>query len=270
MITAYHRPTTLDEALALLTHPNMLPLGGGTLLAHPHTSSPLSATENIEVIDLQFLGLDSINMNGNNLEIGATTTLQGLLESGHCPTALKSALKLEAPLNIRNSATAAGTLVACDGRSTFGTTLLALDGKVLLGSQQNKEETLGIGDLLPLRGQIRGKLITKIVLPLNVNLAFEYVSRTPADKPIVCAALAQWNSGRTRLAVGGYGRSPMLAMDGTESDVDSSADSILQSAQAAVGNAFHESADAYASAEYRMDIAATLAKRCLQGIKAEG
>jgi CO/xanthine dehydrogenase FAD-binding subunit len=31
MITAYHRPQTLEEALALLARPEALPLGGGTI-----------------------------------------------------------------------------------------------------------------------------------------------------------------------------------------------------------------------------------------------
>ena len=93
---------------------------------------------------------------------------------------------------------------------------------------------------------------TSITIPLNVKLAFEYVSRTPADKPIVCAALAKWNSGRTRLALGGYGKSPILAMDGTESE----------GLETAARNAFHEATDNYASAEFRMDVASTLAKRC--------
>ncbi|NWG08608.1 MAG: FAD binding domain-containing protein [Chloroflexi bacterium] len=246
MITAYHRPQTLDEALTLLTRPNVLPLGGGTLLSKP-------TAESIEVADLQALGLDTVKKNGNTLELGAALTLQSLLESEHCPPALKSALKLEAPLNIRNSATLAGTLIACDGRSTFASVLLALDAKLTVTSKQNGEETLNIGDLLPLREQVRGKLITKIVIPLTVKLAFDYVSRTPADKPIVCAALAQWNSGRTRLALGGYGKSPILAMDGTEAE----------GIESAVKNAFHEANDEWASAEYRMDAAATLVKRCL-------
>jgi CO/xanthine dehydrogenase FAD-binding subunit len=169
---------------------------------------------------------------------------------------LKSALKLEAPLNIRNSATVAGTLIAADGRSTFASVLLAMDAKVIVSSKQNVEETINIGDLLPLRDQVRGKLITKVVIPLNVKLAFEYVSKTPADKPIVCAVLAQWNSGRTRLALGGYGKSPMLAMDGTEAE----------GVDIAAKNAYHEATDEWASAEYRMDVASTLAKRCLEGL----
>ena len=244
MITAYHRPKTLDEALALLTQPDTRPLGGGTLLSQGKSDS-------VHAVDLQLLGLDSLRVNGNALELGATLTLQTLLESEHCPEALKRALKLEAPLNIRNSATVAGTLVSCDGRSTFATVLLAFDAKITVIS--NQSSVISLGEFLPLRP--RG-LITSITFPLNLKLAFEYVSRTPADKPIVCVALAQWNSGRTRLAVGGYGKSPMLAIDGTASD----------DVATAARNAFHEATDDYGSAEYRMDVASTLAKRCLGSV----
>ena len=255
MITAYHRPKTLDEALTLLTQPDTLPLGGGTLLSHPTTAS-------VQVVDLQALGLNSLTKNGNALELGATLTLQALLESEHCPAALKTALKLEAPLNIRNSATVAGTLIACNGRSTFASVLLAMDAKVEIREleiRDSKNRSLvqsqvsNLGDFLPLRP--RG-LITSITIPLNIKLAFEYVARTPADKPIVCAALAQWNSGRTRLVLGGYGKSPMLAMDGTEAD----------GAESAARNTYHEATDEWASAEYRVDVASTLAKRCLEAI----
>ncbi len=246
MITAYHRPKTLEEALTLLTQPNMVPLGGGTLLAHPTQDS-------VEAVDLQALGLDTVKKQGNSLEIGAMATLQQLLESESCPEALKTALKLEAPLNLRNAATVAGTLVACDGRSTFATVLLALDAKIDIRYSSNDARVTNIGEFLPLRE--RG-LITSITIPLNVKLAFDYVSRTPADKPIVCAALSQWNSGRTRLALGGYGKASVLAMDGTETD----------GAETAARNAFHEAADDYASAEYRADMAATLAKRCLAAL----
>jgi CO/xanthine dehydrogenase FAD-binding subunit len=243
MITAYHRPKTLDQALTLLRQPNRTPLGGGTLLAHWKSDS-------VEIVDLQALDLNFIRINGNNLEIGATVTLQQLLESGHCPQALRIALRLEAPLNVRNAATVAGTLVSCDGRSTFTTVLLALDAKLDIRESGNDSRVANIGDFLPLRP--RG-LIVSLTLPVNVRLAFEYVSRTPADKPIVCAALAQWNSGRARLALGGYGKSPLLAMDGTE------AEGLVTAAR----NTFHEAGDEWASAEYRMDVAATLAKRCL-------
>jgi CO/xanthine dehydrogenase FAD-binding subunit len=243
MITNYHRPQTLEEALILLAQPGTLPLGGGTLLSHPQ-SAPVS------VVDLQSLGLNTITRKGNDLELGATVTLQQLLESEHCPGALKTAIKLEAPLNLRNSATLAGTLVASDGRSPVAAALLALDTKVSIVVNL-QSQIVNVGEFLPLRPQ---GLITLITLPTQAKFAFEYTSRTPADKPIVSAALAQWPSGRARLVIGGFGKSPSLAMDGTEAaGVDSAA-----------RNACHEAADDFASAEYRMDVAATLAKRCLE------
>jgi CO/xanthine dehydrogenase FAD-binding subunit len=251
MITVYHRPKTLDEALTLLAQPNRTPLGGGTLLSKPETDS-------VEAVDLQSLNLNTIEKQGNSLKIGATVTLQELLISELCPDALKPAIKLEAPLNLRNAATVAGTLVSCDGRSTFATLLLALDAKLeqtKLEDSKIESQISNIGDFLPLR-DLQGRLITSITIPLNAKFAFEYVSRTPADKPIVCTALAQWNSGRTRLALGGYGKSPMLAMDGTEAE----------GIETAARNAFHEATDEWASTEYRTDIAGTLAKRCLEAI----
>ncbi len=253
MISAYHRPQTLEEALALLGRPSphTVPLGGGTLLSH-------AKGEPMEVVDLQALGLDGIAEQGKNLEIGAAATLQGLLEHGSCPTAMHLALKLEAPLNLRNAATVAGTVVSCDGRSTLVTTLLALDAKLAgfrlsQGENGRKEISENIGDFLPLRP--RG-LITKITIPLQVRMAFEYVSRTPADKPIVCAAVVQWPSGRTRLAVGGFGNAPRLAMDGTEPE----------GLETAARNAMHDATDEWGSADYRMDVAATLARRALESI----
>jgi CO/xanthine dehydrogenase FAD-binding subunit len=234
----------MDEALALLSRPNTVPLGGGTLLAH--------TSESVEAVDLQSLGLNTVSRKGEVLEMGATLALQDLLESGDCPAALKSALKLEAPINIRNTATVAGTLVAGDGRSPFVTALLSMDAKITI-IVNRQSEIVNAGEYLLTRP--RG-LITQISIPLNVKSAFEYVSKTPSDKPLVCAALTQWGSGRARLALGGYGKTPLLALDGTEADgLDSAA-----------RNAYHEATDEWASAEYRMDVAATLAKRCLAGL----
>src|SRR3990172_6522388 len=161
MITVYHRPQTLEDALQKIgrASPRTLPLGGGTLLARP-------APDPVEVVDLQSLGLNHIRKQGKELEIGATVTLQQLLESDHCPQALVPALKLEAPLNLRNAATVAGTLVAADGRSTFATVLLALDARLTL---QPGDQEIGIGSFLPMRGDhLPGKLLTEISIQLNV------------------------------------------------------------------------------------------------------
>ena len=251
MITLYHRPQTLEEALKLLSAPNTRPLGGGTMLTH-------LGDESFAGVDLQAIGLDKIHKSGNNLEIGATVTLQALFESPHAPAALKTAIKLETPLNLRNMGTVAGTLVTCDGRSPFAAVMLALDAKLTAVSVESS--IFSLGDFLPLRegadGVRPGTLITNIKIPLNAKLAFKTVARSPADKPIVCAALAQWPSGRTRLVIGGWGSSPSVALDGNEPS----------GVEDAARNAAHDAADQWASAEYRSAIAGVLAKRCLDKI----
>ncbi len=246
MITEYMRPKTIEEALKMLSRTNVRPLGGGTVLTQVKN-------EAFAVVDLQALGLDKFRKAGEKLEIGAVATLTALLENSHIPAALAEALRLETPLNLRNMGTVAGTLVSADGRSPFTTVMLALDAKLTIEGGSSPQ-VIGLGDFLPQRSElIHGKLITRIEIPLNTNLGFESVARTPADRPIVCAAVASWPSGRTRLALGGWGPTPLLAMDGNEPG------GIKEAAR----NAYAEAGDEWASAEYRAEIAAVLAERCL-------
>jgi len=257
MIREYHRPKSLDEAMKLIARkePLSLPLGGGTKLNQP-------SSQKIDAVDLQDLGLNTLETSGNYLDMGATLTLQGLLERGDpttsgeiiLPPAFIKAIKHEATYNLRQAATVAGTLVAAGGRSPFTAAALALDAKLTLlpGS-----EVISLGDLLPLRDELLlGRLITQVTIPLNVKLEYEYVSRSPADWAIVSAAAAVWPSGRTRVVLGGYGVAPVLAFDGAE------AGGVRDAAE----SAYSQAGDEWASAEYRKEIAGVLAARCLEQI----
>jgi CO/xanthine dehydrogenase FAD-binding subunit len=249
MIIEYHRPTTLQEALELLTRaePVSLPLAGGSALNRPD-GPPVAA------VDLQALGLDTCQSRGNTIEMGATLTLQALAGAEMTSPVLKAVILYEATHNLRQVATVAGTLVAADGRSPFAAALLALDAGLTL---QPGDETMGLGDLLPLRRErLPHRLITRVSIPANARLAYEYVARTPADRPIVCVAAVQWPSGRTRLAVGGFGPAPRLAFDGTES----------QGAPLAARDACSQAQDAWASADYRQEVAQVLAQRCISSL----
>lgn len=252
MIIEYHRPNTLEEALSLLARSGVqtLPLGGGTLLNRP-------SQERFAVVDLQALGLNMLEKRGNIWAMGATLTLQALLESPGLPPALEMAIRHEASFNLRQVATLAGTLVSADGRSPFATALLALDAELELKRAATPSERVSLGDLLPVRAErLSGRLITAVTMPSNALLAYESVARTPVDLPIVCAALAQWPSGRVRLALGGFGGAPKLAFDGPEAG----------GLEIAARDAYSRAGDEWASAEYRQDVAATLAKRCLLSV----
>jgi CO/xanthine dehydrogenase FAD-binding subunit len=246
MIIEYHRPETIDETLSLLRRklPTTVPLGGGTSLTQP-------TSESFAVVDLQELGLNKIIKTGREINIGATVTLQQLLETDFLFPALKKAIRLEATYNIRHSATTAGILVGADGRSPFSTGMLALSARLIFlpGNEQ-----VYLGDYFPLRNHYRdGRLITSIFIPSNVKFTYHYVARTPADLPIVCASIAHWPSGRTRVALGGLGPSPVLAMDGPDP----------YGAEQAARSAFEEAVDHWAGGDYRSEVAGILVKRCL-------
>lgn len=246
MIQAYYRPKTLDEAVQLLsrTDGTFLPLGGGVTLSQ-------GSEEAVSVVDLQALGLDHISAEGQFLHIGAAAKLQDLAEFASIQPGLKTAILSETNLNLRRQATVAGALITANGRSTLAAAMLALDA-VFTWSPGALEQA--VGDYFALRTTPRAaKLVTKVQIPLNVELSFEKVSRTPDDLPIFCAALARWPSGRTRIALGGFGTAPILAFDAPEpGGVDT-----------AVVDALARAEDAWASAAYRQDVGAALIRRML-------
>jgi CO/xanthine dehydrogenase FAD-binding subunit len=252
VISEYFRPKEISEALDLLANEQIqaIPMGGGTALDH---YSP----EPVAVVDLQDLGLNNLRARGSMLEIGAAATLQSLIDHDPLQDALRIAVRREASHNLRQVATVAGTLVSADGRSAFTTAMLALDPTLIL---QPDEREVSLGDMLVKReGFLAGKLITRIDLSMNVRLATQSVARTPADLPIVFAAVGLWPSGRTRITLGGFGNAPMLAMDGPEKE----------GMETAARNAYSNAGDQWASAEYRQEMAKVLVRRCFAELESD-
>lgn len=249
MIVEYHRPKSIDEAIHLLARetPKTFPLGGGTVLNLPG-HLPMA------VVDLQSLGFNTLGKVNNLWQIGATVRLQQLIKEEAIYPALKKAILHEATYNIRQVATIAGALVSGDGRSPLAAAMLAVGTQVDL---LPGDERVSLGEFLLFReGKQKSYLITQITFPSNLRLAYEYVARTPADLPIVCAAVAQWPSGRTRVALGGYGNSALLAFDGPNP----------VGCYIAARDAYSEAGDQWASADYRRDMALILTQRCLKQV----
>jgi CO/xanthine dehydrogenase FAD-binding subunit len=248
MIIEYHRPSTIPEALSLLSRdePKTVPMGGGTVLNRP---SP----DQVAVVDLQALHLDNLEFKKNQLITGATVTLQQLLESPYLPPALYKAIRHEATYNMRHAATLAGIIFSSDGKSPLATVLLALDTEMEYLDQDSIVGRISLGDFFARRKIINEMLlIISIRFSLNLSLAYEYVSRTPSDVPIVCVALARWQSGRIRVALGGTGTTPVLACDGIEKD----------GVPIAAENGYYLTEDQRVSSRYRREMA-ILSRRCL-------
>jgi CO/xanthine dehydrogenase FAD-binding subunit len=247
MILARHQPASLEAALQLLGRksPLTFAMGGGFFLAR--------ADLKLEVVELGAFHLNGFEKRGKYLEIGATASPQRFLDYTDTPTGLLRALQAAGPGHFDN-VTSAGALVGSDGRSVFTAALLAMDAQVNLAGESQAFE---LGQVLHMRiyfpglPALHGKLITGITINTETSLFFEAVHLNNSEQPAVILAAARWSSGRIRVVVSGWGRSPRLALDAPEPG----------GMAIAVSSALEEAGDEVANAGERIQAAAGMVAR---------
>jgi len=202
---AYHRPTTLVEALDLMARPDCVttPLAGGTAL---NGATGRSAEE---MIDLQALGLSAIWRDGELLEVGSMATLRDLVDHESTPPLLRDLARREAPNTIRNAATIGGTVAGAHSESGLVAGLLAYSATVGIARVSGSEE-VALETLIEDGGRLGSGLITWIRFATTGYGAFEATARTPADTPIVLVAGHRSEEGVFRLAATGVSLTPVL------------------------------------------------------------
>jgi carbon-monoxide dehydrogenase medium subunit len=217
-LRAYHRPESIDEAVTLLRRggPSTVALAGGTTLV-------ASARRDVEeMVDLRDLALAYVQAQGATLTIGATTTLQQLIDTPDLQTfasgVLAETARAAAGRNQRNAATIGGRVASSGGEDPLLVALMALDAKLTVFAPKSRQ--IPITGFLAYRERLLqdGALITEMRLPLLIGplgAAYVAVGRTPRDHPIVCAVarleLASGIASNVRLALGGVAPAPVRA-----------------------------------------------------------
>ena len=240
-VRAYHRPQSVDEALQLLarTDGNSAILGGGTQLL------PTLDDGAVEVVDLQAVGLDTIEHDGGRLSLGATVRLQAMVEAERLPEVLRVLARREGPNTFRHQGTVGGAVVAAGWESEFVAGLLAYEAEVTVQTTAGAA-TAALDDFLadpPAARDDQGILVS-ISLARGGQAAHACVARTPADRPIVAAIARRDGAGTIRLALSGVAATPVLV---EPENVDN----------------LVPPADFRGSSEYRKEMAAVLSARVL-------
>ncbi|MCP3973555.1 MAG: hypothetical protein GY720_03585 [bacterium] len=214
-IRRYHRPATIEEALELLARSEVTtaPLGGGTVL----NGRPESLPE--EVVDLQSLGLNSIDRDGPALRFGATALLQDVVDHEWTPPVLRDLAHGEAPNTFRNAATVGGTVGSADPESRFLAGLVAYGAVATLATSQG-DERIAVGELLEDRTELDGKIITGVEIDVSGQGAAAGTARTPADTPIVLVVGRRLEDGQVNLAATGLAPVPITIDLDRISDLD--------------------------------------------------
>jgi CO/xanthine dehydrogenase FAD-binding subunit len=243
----YVRPTTIPEALAALKGGTAL-AGGTTVARRAHGVAKL--------VDLQALGIDRLQVEGDHVRMGAMLRLQQIVEA-KLPEALREACRREAGVNLRDMSTLGGMLLTCSGRSPLAAALLGLHAQVRMepGPQQwSLDELLARRSSLP-----AGLLITGVAFQTPLGIAQATVARSPADRPILTVVIARL-AGRVPsfgVALGGFGSRPVVI---PEAELALAAGDVSGAAEVA-RTACATAQDAWASAEYRAEVAATFIRR---------
>lgn len=181
MIENYFRPNTLEEAVRLLKSNEIstYPLGGGNELSQ-HDAG------NISVVDLQNLKIDKIQIIGDEIEIGSNITLQDFIENADIPKGLKDAAIREAPINTRQTATLAGTLVSSKGNSPLAVAMKVAGAKI---NGEPGTERMDIDYwFAKLESGKPARLVVSFIIPKNAKVFYMDISKTPADYPFMYSA----------------------------------------------------------------------------------
>jgi CO/xanthine dehydrogenase FAD-binding subunit len=174
----YHRPKTVQEALSLTARGNNIALAGGAV-----TLDRLEV-EFDSFIDLQDIPeLKRIEPKGGAWVVGASCSLQQVLEIPDLPAVVIRALTRAVTLNQRNGASVGESLRQRNKFQEWITALYTLEapvhyllpgGAAIIDMIWNQHEGIIAGLQIPLLGE-------------REALGSAHVARTPADAPIVDA-----------------------------------------------------------------------------------
>ena len=272
----YHRPGSLDEALALLgSGEESRPLAGGHSLL-PLMKLRLSTPS--ALVELAGVpGLDEIAEDGDGLRIGALATHASVASSelvrSRCPVLAETAA-LIGDAQVRNRGTLGGSVAHADPAADYPTVLTALGATIVVAGQDGERDVSAddfFVDMFTTALQ-PGELVVAAKVPaMLAGTAAAYEKhRHPASFYAVVgvAAVVSVENGTctsARVTIGGVAGTPVDATAAAESlsgapPTEAAAATAAEKVAEALPNA---TGDTYASAEYRVHLATVLAKRAL-------
>ena len=267
---SYARPSTVEEAVALLTeHDGARALAGGQTLVNVMKQRAASPDVLVDLADLD--ELRAISVSGTTLEIGAMATLAAIMRSSEVEVSrpiLAAIAATVADVQVRNRGTLGGNICVNDPTNHFPPLLVALGASMTIRSASGERvvtaEEFFVGVFETAVGE--GDLLTRISIPAAGKGTGDGMAGVTlgAHGTYVANAAASVVDGTWRIALGCVGAVPHRAtavesaLDGT--DVDEAA---VRSAVEGLGDTLDPPADVHASAEYRRSLAETSTVRAV-------
>jgi hypothetical protein len=209
VITAYHRPTSQEEALQIYFQEGKKRV---FILGSARFGNIFES--DVEVIDLQELVPPGIQTHGDRIAINGFSPLFQMVSLADGVPVIRDAITREYNENARNNLSVSFALYQAVGHSILANVLLAYDTSVVLFTDKQK---IKLEDWCFHRKEKVFNVILEIEFAKNIEIRYETVSKTPRDLPELIICLAKWKSGRRRLVIGNRNLDfPQVVFDGTE------------------------------------------------------
>jgi carbon-monoxide dehydrogenase medium subunit len=274
-----HRPSSLEEALALLAHhgDDIRVLAGGSEII---LLLKMGLVSTKHVVDIKTIaGLDSLvfDPDQQQLRIGSLVTHRKLETSEvvreHFPVLAKMARQV-ANVRVRNVGTLAGNLAFAEPHADPGTLLLAYGARIKAQSTRGERSIMLKEFFVDYYDTAldQDEIITEIEIPKpGATSSATYLRFCPGERPVVSMALViNWKNATCddiQLVVGCVGPRPFRAEEAEEMLKNKSAQEITSIALDAgerVAVRCDPLADIWGSVEYKKQIIKTLVFRGLQ------
>jgi aerobic carbon-monoxide dehydrogenase medium subunit len=202
----YHRPETLESAVALLQRdqPTVV-LGGGSHLIPTLTGEPT------DVVDLQALGLRGICEDDSLLALGAMATFADVAACEQLPGGVRELARREAPSTLRTLATVGGLVASGDPDSELLAAFLVMHATVTVYSSAGRR-TVAL-DALMATGLARGEIIVHVNVDPSCTVVSERTVRTGMDRAIVAIVGSCAADGSQTMAATGMASVPTVFVD---------------------------------------------------------
>lgn len=269
---AYTRPATLADALRALAA-GAVPLAGGQSLLpamRQRLAEPPAIVDISAVVEIS----TAVNVRDDHVTLGAGLTHRVLLEDSTIRDELpwlEMAAQCLGDVQVRNVGTVVGNLCWADPRANMAVALLACEAVVTAVSPARPDEV----DRIPIdrfftgfrTNALAGRLATGVEIRRDLGARGNYIefSRQRQDLALCNVCVVRHGDGTVRVAVGGIDLTPVrlpaveavVASGGGPANVGAALAHALAPARHA------PVADHHGSANYKLDLAATLVRRAL-------
>ena len=259
--TSYHRPSSIDEAVAMFAKgsDSKYLAGGHTLI--PVMKQRLAAPS--DVIDLAKIeDLVGIEATGDTLTIKAATTYFDIMQSDDVKKSIPAIAYLTSVLGdpaVRHRGTIGGSIANNDPAADYPAALLALGATVKTNKRSISADDFFKG--LFTTALEDGEIITQVAFPIPAKAGYAKMRHPASRFALTAVFVARTKAGEVRIAATGASQSGVMRVPAIEAalktnwsagaldGVNISADGLL--------------ADIHGSASYRANLIKVMAQRAV-------